>query len=337
MSLSRGVAQTAAGARRLLTTSAAGWAPSQMPPCDFQPQPYTGLSYDETRAVRKEYLNPGILTYYKNPVLIHQGHMQWLFDHTGKRYLDLFSGIVTVGVGHCHPKVNKALKDQVDRLWHTTNIYMHPAIHEYGKKLASKFPGKLKVTFFTNSGSEANELAVLMARLHTGNFDIVSLRNGYHGAGPFVTSLTSLSTWKYPVPGNSGFLQAINPDVYRGPWGGANCRDSIAQTQRSCQCAQGECEAAQQYVRQLEDVLAHSAPKAGVAAFIAEYIQGVGGSVHLPRGYLKQVYEAIRAKGGVCIMDEVQTGFGRLGSHYWAFEDSDVEPDIGRCARRVVL
>jgi alanine-glyoxylate transaminase/(R)-3-amino-2-methylpropionate-pyruvate transaminase len=135
-----------------------------------------GLSYDETRAVRKEYLNPGILTYYKNPVLIHQGHMQWLFDHTGKRYLDLFSGIVTVGVGHCHPKVNKALKDQVDRLWHTTNIYMHPAIHEYGKKLASKFPGKLKVTFFTNSGSEANELAVLMARLHTGNFDIVSLR-----------------------------------------------------------------------------------------------------------------------------------------------------------------
>ncbi|CAI8008520.1 Alanine--glyoxylate aminotransferase 2, mitochondrial [Geodia barretti] len=114
--------------------------------------------------------------------------------------------------------------------------------------------------------------------------------------------------------------QAINPDVYRGPWGGANCRDSIAQTQRSCQCAQGECEAAQQYVRQLEDVLAHSAPKAGVAAFIAEYIQGVGGSVHLPRGYLKQAYEAIRAKGGVCIMDEVslitlvQTGFGRLGS-----------------------
>lgn len=261
--------------------------------------------------------------------------MQWLFDHSGKRYLDLLSGIVTVSVGHCHPKVNKALKDQVDKLWHTTNIYMHPKIHEYAKKLAAKLPGKLKVAYFTNSGTEANELAVMMARMHTGNFDIISLRNAYHGAGPFVMNMTALGTWKYPVASNSGFLQTINPDVYRGPWGGANCRDSAAQTQRNCDCAPGQCKASEQYVDQLKDTLAHSTPKKGVAAFIAEPIQGVGGSVQIPRGYLKAAYETIRESGGVCISDEVQTGFGRLGSHYWAFEANEVEPDIVTLAKGI--
>jgi alanine-glyoxylate transaminase/(R)-3-amino-2-methylpropionate-pyruvate transaminase len=105
-----------------------------------------------------------------------QGHKQWLWDINGKRYLDLFAGIVTVSVGHCHPKVNEALKNQIDNLWHTTSIYMYPSVHEYAKKLVAKFPGNLKVAIFTNSGSEANDMAMFMARLYTGKFDIMSLR-----------------------------------------------------------------------------------------------------------------------------------------------------------------
>lgn len=108
--------------------------------------------------------------------MVHQGHKQWLWDVNGKRYLDFFAGIVTVGVGHCHPKVNAALKSQADKLWHTTSIYMYSSVHEYAKKLASKLPGKLKVVLFANSGSEANDLAMFMARLYTGKFDILSLR-----------------------------------------------------------------------------------------------------------------------------------------------------------------
>ena len=117
-----------------------------------------------------------MLTYYKDHVMVHQGYKQWLWDINGKRYLDMFAGIVTVSVGHCHPKVNAALKSQLDKLWHTTSIYMYPAVHEYTQKLIKKFPGNLKVCLFTNSGSEANDIAMYMARLHTGRFDIMSLR-----------------------------------------------------------------------------------------------------------------------------------------------------------------
>jgi len=174
-----------------------------MPPCEFQPSKYTGPSYERIKTIRKNNVSPGYLTYYKTPILIHQGHMQWLFDHEGKRYLDMFAGIVTVSVGHCHPKVVAALKKQSERLWHTTNIYMHPGIHEFAEKLASKLPGNLKVVYFVNSGSEANDMAMMLARLHTGRFDLVTLRNGYHGMSPYLLGMTALSTWRYPLP--SGF------------------------------------------------------------------------------------------------------------------------------------
>jgi len=300
----------------------------EMPPCDFKPQPYTGMTYEDTRDVRKANLNPGIVTYYSKPVLIHQGYMQYLYDNTGKRYLDLFAGIVTVGVGHCHPKVNARLKAQVDKLWHTTNIYMHPGIHEYAKKLTAKLPGDLKVVYFTNSGSEANDLAMFMARLYTGAFDVISLRNAYHGASPYITGLTALSSWNYQIPYAFGIHHTMNPDVYRGPWGGSNCRDSLAQPLRECNCPAGCCQASDMYVDQLKDVLNHSCPKR-IAAFFAEPIQGVGGAVQLPKGFLKNAFQVVREKGGVCIADEVQTGFGRLGSHYWGFESQDATPDIG--------
>lgn len=273
------------------------------------------------------------MTFYKDPVYIHQGHMQYLWDTTGRRYLDLFAGIVTVSVGHCHPKVVAAAEAQMKKLWHTTSIYLYPGIHQYAQKLTAKLPGNLKVVYFTNSGSEANDLALFMARLYTGVYDSVSLRNAYHGASPYLMGVTAISTWRYNTPTGFGVQQALNPDVFRGPWGGAKCRDSPGQTIRPCECAEGSCQATDMYIEQLDDVLRHSLPKDKCGAFIAEPIQGVGGAVHLPKGYLKRAYEMVRSRGGVCIADEVQTGFGRLGSHYWGFETHDVVPDMVTMAK----
>ncbi|XP_076449217.1 alanine--glyoxylate aminotransferase 2, mitochondrial-like [Babylonia areolata] len=305
----------------------------QLPPCDFEPQPHQGPSKQEVLQLRKEHLVPGILTFYKDPLYVHQGYMQYLWDTRGTRYLDLFAGIVTVSVGHCHPKVVAAAEAQMKKLWHTTNIYLFPGIHEYAQKLTSKLPGNLKVVYLTNSGSEANDLALLMARLYTGVFDSVSLRNAYHGASPYLMGVTALSTWRYNTPTGLGFHQTMNPDVYQGPWGGARCRDSPGQTDRPCDCPEGTCRASDMYVGQLEDVLKYSMPKDRCGAFIAESIQGVGGAVQLPKGYLQKAYEMVRARGGVCIADEVQTGFGRLGSHYWGFEASGVVPDMVTMAK----
>ncbi|CAL1547868.1 unnamed protein product [Lymnaea stagnalis] len=307
-----------------------------MPPCDFKPDKHQGPDLKSVLATRKSNLNPALFTFYKEPVYIHQGHMQYLWDVSGKRYVDLFAGIVTVSVGHCHPTVVAAAGKQMKKLWHTTNIYLHPKIHEYAEQLAAKLPGNLKVVvYLTNSGSEANDLAVLMARMYTGVFDCISLRNGYHGASPYLMGVTALSTWRYNSPTGFGFQNAMNPDPYRGPWGGKHCRDSPAQPQRPCDCAKGQCVACDNYVDQVEDVLRYSMPKGRVGAFIAEAIQGVGGSVQLPDGYLKKVYEKIRAAGGLCIADEVQTGFGRMGSHYWGFETQGVVPDIVTMAKGI--
>lgn len=306
-----------------------------MPPCDFKPKPYEGPSFEEAMRIRKQNLTPALLTFYRNPVMIDQGHMQWLFDHTGRRYLDLFAGIVTVSVGHCHPKVLEATTNQMQKLWHTTNIYLHPRIHEYAERLVSTLPGNLKVAYFTNSGSEANDLAVLMSRLYTGSYEVISLRNAYHGASPYLMGLTALSSWRYNVADGFGMHQTMNPDVYRGPWGGRNCRDCVVPGTRSCDCAEGHCQASDLYAEQLADVLKHSGSKNKLAAFFAEPIQGVGGGVQLPKGYLKKAYQTVRQWGGLCVSDEVQTGFGRTGEHMWGFQAHDVIPDIVTMAKGI--
>uniref|UniRef100_A0A1I8J8P7 Alanine--glyoxylate aminotransferase 2, mitochondrial n=1 Tax=Macrostomum lignano TaxID=282301 RepID=A0A1I8J8P7_9PLAT len=195
-------------------------------------------SYEENLRQRRELLSPGLISYYANPLYIVRGSRQWLWDHTGRKYLDMFGGICTVSVGHCHPKVNSALAAQSEQLWHTTSIYMSPAPQAYAKKLTAKLPPKLSVCYFTNSGSEANDLAVLMARLYTRRWEVVTLRNGYHGASPFLMGATALSTWRYATPTGFGFVNAAHPDPYRGEWGGAACRDSDAQPGRSCDCQQ---------------------------------------------------------------------------------------------------
>jgi alanine-glyoxylate transaminase/(R)-3-amino-2-methylpropionate-pyruvate transaminase len=287
-----------------------------LPPCDYSPQPYSGPTAEEVLALRRQFLSPALFHYYKKPVMIVEGKAQWLFDETGRRYLDAIAGIVSVSCGHCHPDIVAAAHQQNDLLQHTTTIYLHPNIALYARDLAAKMPGNLKVVYFVNSGSEANDLAVLMARAYTGNFDVISLRNGYHGGNASGMALTAHSTWKFNVPHSIGVQHAIFPDTYRGPYG----RD--------------DADAGRKYADDVKNVIQYGT-SGKVAAFIAESIQGVGGAVVFPDGYLQQTYAHARAAGGLCIADEVQAGFGRTGTHYWGFETQGVIPDIVTMAKSI--
>ncbi|CAN9504292.1 unnamed protein product [Ophioblennius macclurei] len=308
----------------------------EMPPCTFIPEEHKGMSKERMMEVRTQNCSPATMkiTYYKKPVFIHQGHMQWLWDVDGKRYLDLFAGVATVAVGHCNPKVTAAMERQLRKLCHTTNIYVHPALHEYSEKLTSNLPHPLKVVYLTNSGSEANDLAMLMARLHTGNFDIITFRGSYHGGTQQTMGLTANSSYKYPIATSSGCTSIMCPDVFRGPWGGSHCRDSPVQTTRECSCAQGHCMANENYIGQLKETFATSVPSR-IAGFFAEPIQGMGGAVQYPKNYLKEAYKLIRERGGICISDEVQTGFGRTGTHFWGFQGYGVLPDMVTMAKGI--
>jgi len=288
----------------------------QLPPFDHQPRPYTGPAAEEVLRLRQEFMNPGIFLYYKNPVMFVEGKGQYIWDDKGKRYLDGLGGIVTISVGHCHPHVVAAAQKQSEILQHSTTIYLHPNVAEYAEKLASKMPGDLKVCYFVNSGSEANDLALLMARAYTGNFDMIALRNAYHGGNASGMGLTAHSTWKYNVPHSFGVHHAIAPYPYRGPYG------------------YSDPEGGRKYADDVKNLLDYATP-GKVAGFIAESIQGVGGFVEFPQGYLKHTYEHIRAAGGVCIADEVQTGFGRTGTHFWGFETQGVVPDIVTMAKGI--
>lgn len=287
-----------------------------LPTFDHQPKPYTGPSPDEVLKLRREFLNPGILLYYKNPIMLVEGKGQYLFDDKGRRYLDGLGGIVTVSVGHCHPHVLEAIRRQNETLQHATTLYLHPNIAQYAQNLASKMPGNLKVCYFVNSGSEATDLALLMARVHTANFDVIALRNCYHGGNMSSMALTAHSAWKFNVPHSFGVHHAIAPDPYHGQW------------------SRSDANAGKNYAADVKSLIDY-ATSGRVAGFIAESIQGVGGCVVFPDGYLKHAYEHVRAAGGLCIADEVQTGFGRTGSHFWGFETQGVIPDIVTMAKGI--
>src|SRR5882762_4355455 len=287
-----------------------------LPPTHHQPAPYTGPSPEQVLALRKQFLNPGIFLFYKKPIMLVEGKGQYIWDESGKRYLDGLGGIVTVSVGHCHPHVVEAARKQNETLQHSTTIYLHPNIAEYAEKLASKMPGDLKVCYFVNSGSEANDLALMMARAYTGNYDFIALRNSYHGGNASGMGMTAHSTWKFNIPHSFGFHHAILPDSYRGPYG------------------RNDPEAATKYAADVKQLIDFASP-GKVAGFIAESIQGVGGVVVFPDGYLKHVYEHVRAAGGVCIADEVQAGFGRTATHFWGFENQGVIPDIVTMAKGI--
>ena len=285
-----------------------------LPPFDFQPAPYSGPSIEEVARLRREFVNPAIYHYYREPLMIVAGRGQYLFDEKGRRYLDGFGGIVTVSVGHCHPHVVAAANRQNETLQHATTIYLHPNIALYARALAARLPGDLNVCYFVNSGSEANDLALLMARAYTGNFDMLALRNAYHGGSQSTMALTSHHTWKFNTPHSFGVHHAVAPDLYRGRWTDAD--------------------SGPRYAEEIQSLIQFATP-GRVAGFIAESIQGVGGSVVFPDGYLKEAYRHVRAAGGLCIADEVQTGFGRTGSHFWGFETQDVVPDIVTMAKGI--
>ena len=177
-------------------------------------------------------------------------------------------------------------------------------------------PGNLKMCYFVNSGSEANDLALMMARAYTGNYDIIALRNAYHGGNQSTMGITAHSTWKYNVPHGFGFHHALAPYPYRGTFG------------------YDDPEAGAKYANDVKELIEYATP-GKIAGFIAESIQGVGGFVEFPAGYLEHVYGYVRAAGGVCIADEVQTGFGRTGTHFWGFETQGVIPDIVTMAKGI--
>jgi alanine-glyoxylate transaminase / (R)-3-amino-2-methylpropionate-pyruvate transaminase len=242
--------------------------------------------------------------------------MQYLFDETGRRYLDLFAGIATVACGHSHPAVVARIQEQAATLQHASSIYLHPNLPTLAARLAAKLPPGLDVTYFVNSGSEANDLAVMMARLYTGNADVVALHNGYHGGSPTTIGLTGLSTWRFPTQQGAGLHHAVCPDPYRSPFHGT--AESIAS----------------QSAEDVGDLIRRATP-GRIAAFIAEPIQGVGGVTYGAPNYLREAYAVVRDHGGLCIADEVQTGFARTGEHFWGFQHFGVVPDLVTMAKGI--
>ena len=296
-------------------TTAATSRPT-MPPCAHVPKPYGGPTRSEVLATRRQYANPAIFTIYKDPLMLVEGHRQYVFDETGKRHLDLFAGIVTVSCGHAHPKITKRVQEQVAALAHTTTIYLHPLMGEFAKRLAAKMPPGLDVTYFVNSGSEANDLAIMMARLYTGHHDVIAVRNGYHGGSPSAMALTSHHTWKFPTQINDGVHHALCPDPYRSPFTGTP--EQIASKS----------------AEDIREIIKFSTP-GKIAAFLAEPLQGVGGVTYGAPNYLREAYAVVREHGGLCIADEVQSGFGRTGAHYWGFQNWGVVPDIVTMAKGI--
>jgi 4-aminobutyrate aminotransferase-like enzyme/Ser/Thr protein kinase RdoA (MazF antagonist) len=263
----------------------------------------------ETLATRRARLGGNLSLAYREPLKIERGWRQYLFDHTGRRFLDAYNNVPHVG--HCHPRVVAAGQAQMAVL-NTNTRYLHDLVNRYAERLAATLPAPLRVCYFVNSASEANELALRLARAHTGQRDTIVLEAAYHG---HTTSLIDISPYKHAGPGGHGAPVWVHtaplPDTYRGP----HRREDPA--------------AGTKYARAVTAILERLRERrTGLAAFIAETCPSVGGQIFFPAGYLAEVYAAVRAAGGVCIADEVQTGLGRIGTHFWAFEAHGVVPDI---------
>jgi len=269
---------------------------------------------DKINQKHKDYLFPSVATYYNEPLVIDRGEGSYLFDTDGKKYLDFFGGILTVSVGHCNPKVTKKINEQTNKLQHTSTLYPTENIVALAEKLAQITPGKLQKSYFTNSGTEADETAVFLAQHYTGKQEIIALRHGYSGRSLLAMSLTAHSAWRHGGTHIAGIKHAVNPYCYRCPFG---------LTYPSCEikCAQD-----------IEDLI-QTTTSGEIAGFIAEPIQGVGGFITPPKEYFQVVVPIIRKYGGVFICDEVQTGFGRTGQKMFGIEHWEVEPDIMTCAK----
>lgn len=262
--------------------------------------------------MRQAHFSKAIFHFYKHPLMIVEGKMQYLFDDRGRRFLDAIGGIVTVSVGHCHPTVVKAVEEQSRLLQHASTIYLNPETSLYAKELTDTLPEGLDVVFFCNSGSEANELAALLARAHTGRGDLLALRNAYHGWTHLPMALGGIPSWRQPVGVAGGVHHAPLPSTYRGHLGADVTK----------------------YVQEVGE-LVKLCQREELAGFISEPIQGAGGCVTLLPGFLREAYAAVRGAGGLCIADEVQCGFGRTGSHFCGFQREGVVPDVVTMAKGI--
>lgn len=256
---------------------------------------------------RHKYLGKSLSVSYQEPLHIQRGYMQYLYDTNGRRFLDTVNNVPHVG--HQHPKVVKAAQRQMGVL-NTNTRYLHDNIIQYAEELLATFPPELSVCYFVNSGSEANELAIRMAKIYSGQQDMIAMEAGYHGN---TGACVDVSSYKFDGKGGQGAPAttqvAMMPDTYRGKFKGQD--------------------AGQQYANHIKEIISSlQSQEKGVAGFICESILSCGGQIVLPHGFLTEAYAAVRAAGGLCIADEVQVGFGRVGEHFWGFELQGVIPDI---------
>ena len=265
--------------------------------------------YSDLLEVRKKKIGRNLSIGYKDKLKIVKGALQYLYDDKGKTFVDCVNN--PSHVGHCHPVVVRKMQKQIATL-NTNTRYLNDAITEYAEKLTATLPEKLSVCYFVNSGSEANDLAIRMSRHYTKQKDIIVLDHAYHGTS---TVAMEMSPYKFDSKGGFGQMpwihKAINPDLYRGPF------------------KYGDEKAGEKYAADVERIIEDLKKEdKAPAVFICETLLGVGGQIPLPENYLKTAYEYVRAAGGVCIADEVQVGFGRIGDHFWGFELQNVVPDI---------
>jgi 4-aminobutyrate aminotransferase-like enzyme len=273
-----------------------------------------GSTVSDAVRKHKEFLFPAVATYYQEPIALVKGEGEHVWDTSGNKYLDCFGGVLTVSVGHANPEVNKAWIDQVNSIAHTSTLYANGPQGDLAEKLAAISPGNLKKSFFTNSGTEADDTAILAAKLATGNNEVVVLRHSY--AGRSATALSSIghSTWKPIASQVAGFVHAHAPYCYRCPFNASPENCGLA-------CA-----------NDVEELI-QTTTTGKIAAFMSETILGVGGFIVPPKDYFKRVYEITRNHGGLFISDEVQTAWGRTGDKWFGIEHYGVEPDIMTSAK----
>ncbi|MCZ6485940.1 MAG: aspartate aminotransferase family protein [Acidobacteria bacterium] len=265
---------------------------------------------EEVRRGHQEFIFPCASAYYQEPLVLVKGRGSVAVDSEGREFLDFFSGILTTSVGHCHPEVVERVRQQMGVLGHTSTLYLTENQVETARQLANLAPGALKRSFFTNSGTEAVETAILFACSYTGRSEVIAMRYGYSGRSLLGTNLTGNGSWR-PLPSSiAGIKHVMSPYPYRCPFG-SPCDESCLDA----------------FARDLEELIL-TTTNGRPAAFIAETIQGVGGYIVPPPGYFQRTVEIIHKYGGLFICDEVQTGFGRTGDKWFGIEHWEVEPDI---------
>ncbi len=273
----------------------------------FEPLP---LDWDTSAVAerRRRYLSPVLGTFigYDEPVVWQKGRGQYVWDNHGRRFLDCMAQNVCISVGHAHPGVLAAVREQMEQVPHITTVYHHPQPGHFAEELVARLPeGPDWVVHFVNSGAEAVDLAVMLARAYTRSYEMLALRDAYHGMHYGAQTATGIGHARQIAPPAPGYVQVMAPHPYRGPFGAE----------------------AAPYLEELHRVL-HTNTCGAVAGLIAEPIQGYGGIVEMPPGWLRGAAEQVRAAGGLLIVDEVQAGFARTGDHFWGFEAHDVVPDV---------